>query len=151
MKLHNLVKIGNSDHTRRRGRGDSSGRGGTSGRGHKGGKARSGYSPAPCCCGIPYYRRLPKRGFKNFLFKTNIAIVNIADLSRISEDVISKAILFKYGLVNKSNAIVKVLGTGELNRKITLKADFFSAKAEKKILAAGGVVIRLSSDVDIEN
>ncbi|MDR0351039.1 MAG: 50S ribosomal protein L15 [Puniceicoccales bacterium] len=151
MKLHNLVKIGNSDHTRRRGRGDSSGRGGTSGRGHKGGKARSGYSPAPCCCGIPYYRRLPKRGFKNFLFKTNIAIVNISGLARIIEDVIDKEILFKYGLINKPDAVVKVLGAGELERKVTVKVDFFSAAAEKKILALGGTVVRLNSATGVEN
>jgi large subunit ribosomal protein L15 len=150
MKLHNLIKIGNSDHTRRRGRGDSSGRGGTSGRGHKGGKARSGYSPAPCCCGIPYYRRLPKRGFKNFLFKTNITIINIARLAQFEETVIDKAVLFKYGLINKLGDIVKVLGIGELDKKITVTADFFSTSAEKKISAAGGTAIKLISG-DIEN
>ena len=151
MKLHNLVKIGNSDHTRRRGRGDGSGRGGTGGRGHKGGKARSGYSPAPCCCGIPYYRRLPKRGFKNFLFKKDISIVNISTLERITEKVIDKAVLLKYGFIAKVDCVVKILGSGEVTEKISVTADFFSAAAEKKILGACGSVAKTSPGVDVKD
>jgi large subunit ribosomal protein L15 len=85
------------------------------------------------------------------LFKTDVAIVNISSLARLTEDLIDRSTLIKYGLVDKGDMIIKVLGSGELDRKITVTADFFSTAAEKKILDAGGSVVKLASGAKIED
>lgn len=146
MKLHDLIKVGSNRSTKRRGRGQGSGQGGTSGRGHKGGNARSGYSPAPCCSGIPYYRRLPKRGFKNSLFTLRFATVNLDVLNQLSTQYneIDREVLVKEGVLRSGELLVKVLGDGEISKAVKVIADRFSAEAKKKIEAAGGTVEELA-------
>ena len=145
MKLHNLISVGTKTATRRRGRGQGSGLGGTSGRGHKGGKARSGYSPAPCCSGIPYYRRLPKRGFNNSIFSVKFTTVNISDIARVAEshDEITREVLVEEGVIHGNECLIKILGNGELSKPVKVIADAFSKSAIEKIQAAGGSVIDL--------
>lgn len=147
MKLHNLISVGTGKCTRRRGRGQGSGLGGTSGRGHKGGNARSGYSPAPCCSGIPYYRRLPKRGFKNSIFALRFTTINIADISRLSDvyTEITRDVLIKEGIIHNNECMIKVLGDGEIAKPVKVIADAFSVSAADKIKKAGGEVIDLSA------
>ena len=145
MKLHDLINVGSNRSTKRRGRGQGSGQGGTSGRGHKGGKARSGYSPAPCCSGIPYYRRLPKRGFKRGAFETHFAAVNLNMLARLSEKYseIDQNVLKREGIVRANEVFIKVLGDGELTKSVKVVANRFSVKAREKIEAVGGTAEEL--------
>ncbi|MDR2420266.1 MAG: 50S ribosomal protein L15 [Puniceicoccales bacterium] len=144
MKLHTLVREKSSARPRKRvGRGAGSGMGKTSGRGHKGGKARSGYSPSPVSSGIPFYRRLPKRGFDNKRFSQEMAYVNLRDLDRCGEvEVIDRSLLRQKGILS-SDAPYKVLGQGEIHRPYKIIADRFSASAKAKILAAGGEAVEL--------
>ncbi|MDR2201132.1 MAG: 50S ribosomal protein L15 [Puniceicoccales bacterium] len=148
MKLHNLIKVGSNRQTKRRGRGQGSGCGGTSGRGHKGGKARSGYSPAPCCSGIPYYRRLPKRGFGNSIFSLRFAAINLAVLEELaaSHGEINRDVLIQNGIINSGELPIKILGNGELTKSVRVVADRFSASAKRKIEAVGGFVIELAKE-----
>ncbi|GHU56477.1 50S ribosomal protein L15 [Clostridia bacterium] len=124
----------------RRGRGHGSGNGKTAGRGHKGQKARSGYSRRPGFEGgqMPLYRRLPKRGFKNRNTKEIIAI-NIKLLD-VFEDgaIVDIAALKSKGLVSNPRDGVKILGVGDITKKLTVQVNAFSAEAAKKIEAAGG-------------
>ena len=124
----------------RRGRGHGSGNGKTAGKGHKGQKARSG-APRPGFEGgqMPLYRRLPKRGFNNARFATNYAIVNVSDLD-VFEDgaVVDAAALVESGLVNDQCDGIKILGNGEISKKLTVHAAAFSQSAKEKIEAAGG-------------
>lgn len=145
MKLHNLISVGTKTATRRRGRGQGSGLGGTSGRGHKGGNARSGYSPAPCCSGIPYYRRLPKRGFNNSVFSVKFTTVNVSDIARIAElhNEITRDVLVETGVIHGNEGLIKILGNGEISKPVTVIADAFSKGAIEKIQAAGGSVVNL--------
>ena len=143
MKLHNLTPAEGSTHSQRRiGRGPGSGLGGTSTRGHKGAKARSGYKKKIGFEGgqMPLQRRLPKAGFKNINHKEYFA-VNISTLQKIAEEKnISKigiAELVAAGLTS-GKELVKVLGNGEITKKITIKANAFSESAKAKIEAAGG-------------
>ncbi|HSH45629.1 MAG TPA: 50S ribosomal protein L15 [Longimicrobiales bacterium] len=128
--------------SKRLGRGPGSGTGKTAGRGHKGQKARTGASiPAWFEGGqMPLQRRLPKRGFtshKNNQFE----VVNVKDLSRIEEETITPAILHENGLVDLGRGLpVKVLGKGELERKVTVKVHAISAGAREKVEKAGGSV-----------
>ena len=140
MRLHNLPKSGGFKSRKRIGRGEGGGRGKTSGRGHKGQRARAGFSQRPGFESghIPLYRKLPKRGFSNFEFRTDYAIVNVGDLERIDGEVIDKASLVKAGLVRNSDKLIKILGEGELSRKVTVSAHKFSGSAKEKIEAAGG-------------
>ena len=117
---------------KRVGRGTSSGFGKTCGRGHKGQKSRSGGTKGIRFEGgqTPLYRRLPKRGFKNYPFKKDYAVINVGDLNDYEGEV-NKAVLGISGLF-------KVLGGGELKKAVTVKADKFSASAKTKIEAAGG-------------
>ncbi|MBN2057543.1 MAG: 50S ribosomal protein L15 [Candidatus Saganbacteria bacterium] len=117
---------------KRVGRGTSSGTGKTCGRGHKGQKSRSGGTKGKRFEGgqTPLYRRLPKRGFKNYPFKKTYQIINVADLNNYNGE-ISKETLGISGLL-------KVLGDGELKKALTVKADKFSKSAKEKIEAAGG-------------
>ena len=123
----------------RRGRGHGSGNGKTAGKGHKGQKARSG-APRPGFEGgqMPLYRRLPKRGFKCRNSKEIVAI-NISALERFDNDaVVSIDTLLETGIINNVYDGVKILGNGELTKKLTVQANAFSAGAVEKIEALGG-------------
>ncbi|MDR1255906.1 MAG: 50S ribosomal protein L15 [Puniceicoccales bacterium] len=149
MKLNELPKLrAYSKPTKRRGKGVGSGQGKTAGRGHKGGKARAGYSPAPCCCGVPFYRHFPMRGFSNFKFRTEYSIVNLADLENAGVDSIDKAYLCSKGYIRSTGESVKILGTGEFSGAITVIADKFSASARASIEKSGGRAIELAMGVD---
>ena len=142
MKLHELSKNPGAKHERKRvGRGMGSGLGKTSGKGEKGQKARSGVSiPATFEGGqLPLYRRLPKRGFSNYKFKIKYATINVEDLNRFADGtVITPELLKDCGLVKKQLCGVKVLGNGNLEKKLTIKANRFSSSAVTKIESAGG-------------
>ena len=142
MKLHELSPAEGSVKERfRKGRGAGSGNGKTAGKGHKGQNARSGGGVRPGFEGgqLPLYRKLPKRGFKNFLFKKNYAIINVQSLNKFDDgEVVDNAALLMKGIINNINDGVKVLGEGELTKKLTVKAAVFSAAAKEKIEAAGG-------------
>ena len=142
MKLHELSPApGSNKPAWRKGRGAGSGNGKTAGRGHKGQNARSGGGVRPGFEGgqIPTYRRLPKRGFDNSRFATKYAIINIGDLN-VFEDgtVINIVTLVENGMIGKVYDGLKVLGDGELTKKLTIQAKIFSASAKAKIEAAGG-------------
>lgn len=128
---------------RRVGRGNGSGSGKTSARGHKGQKSRSGSSARPGFEGgqMTFIRRLPKRGFSNARFAKLVGAVNVSGLNRVSEDVITPELMVKAGLLNGQFDAVKVLGSGKLEKKITVHAHLFSASAIKKIEEAGGTVV----------
>lgn len=123
----------------RKGRGHGSGNGKTAGKGHKGQKARSG-APRPGFEGgqMPLYRRLPKRGFKNVNSKIIVGI-NVSELERFDNDsTVSVATLIETGIVKNPRDGVKILGNGELTKKLTVQANAFSAGAKEKIEALGG-------------
>jgi len=146
MKLHELKPNPGAKHRRRRlGRGESSGLGKTSGKGHKGQKARSGASIRPGFEGgqMPIARRLPKKGFNNAQFKTRYAIVNLATLeAKFSDgDEVNEASLRAAGLVKGVWDGIKVLGNGDLSRKLTVVVDKISAAAKEKVEKAGGSVV----------
>ncbi len=142
MKLHELSQApGAKKSGKRVGRGISSGHGKTSGKGHKGQKARAGRGMHPGFEGgqMPLQRRLPKRGFVN-IFAKEIAIVNLAALDRSFEDgaEVDAAALYAAGLVKGSFDGIKVLGNGEITKKLTVRVNAFSETAKEKIEAAGG-------------
>ncbi len=141
MKLHELSPAeGSVKPAWRKGRGPGSGNGKTAGKGHKGQNARSGGGVRPGFEGgqIPLYRKLPKRGFNN-KFAKHYAIVNVSDLNKFNDgDVINLAALMEAGLVTKAMDGLKVLGNGEITKKLTVEAKIFSATAKEKIEAAGG-------------
>ena len=123
----------------RKGRGHGSGNGKTAGKGHKGQKARSG-APRPGFEGgqMPLYRRLPKRGFKNFNSKIIVGI-NVSELERFDNDsTVTVDALIEAGIVKNPRDGVKILGNGELTKKLTVQANAFSAGAKEKIEALGG-------------
>ena len=143
MKLHELAPApGSTKEHFRVGRGAGSGNGKTAGKGHKGQNARSGGGVRPGFEGgqMPLYRRLPKRGFNNYNFATNYAIVNLTDLCNKFEDgaVVDTEAMINVGLVNKVMDGVKVLGDGDMTKNQTVKAAAFSKSAIAKIEAAGG-------------
>ncbi|MGI6128257.1 MAG: 50S ribosomal protein L15 [Eubacteriales bacterium] len=142
MKLHELSPApGSAKKAWRKGRGIGSGNGKTAGRGHKGQNARSGGGVRVGFEGgqLPLYRRLPKRGFNNHKFKKEYSIINVAALDRFEDGaVIDYDKLLECGLVNKSKDGLKVLGNGEISKKLTVRASVFSAAAKEKIEAAGG-------------
>lgn len=141
MKLYELAPAaGSTKNAFRKGRGLGSGNGKTAGRGHKGQNARSGGGVRPGFEGgqMPLTRRIPKRGFVNIFAKT-YSNVNIEALNSFEDgSVIDAEALVKAGLVKKVLSGVKILGNGELKKKLTVKADAFSATAKQKIEAAGG-------------
>jgi large subunit ribosomal protein L15 len=141
MKLHELSPaVGSTKAGYRVGRGPGSGNGKTAGKGHKGQNARSGGGVRPGFEGgqLPLYRRLPKRGFYNQFGKT-YAVVNVEQLNRFDNDaVVDTALLLASGVVDSVCDGIKVLGRGELTKKLTVKAAIFSATAKEKIEAAGG-------------
>ncbi len=132
---------GQKKEQRRVGRGMGSGRQKTSGRGHKGSRSISGYSKMRGFEGgqMPLHRRLPKRGFTN-IFKKHYAIVNIGLLEKLDGDTFDAAKLLELGVIKKLEDGLKILGSGELTRKIVVKANFISASAQRKIEALGGAV-----------
>jgi large subunit ribosomal protein L15 len=140
MNLSNLKPPkGQTKNRKRVGRGMGNGLGKTSTRGHKGARSVSGYSIMRGFEGgqMPLHRRLPKRGFTN-IFKKSFAIVNIAQLERIGSETFSADSLMASGIIKKLGDGLKILGTGELTRAITVQAHVFSASAKQKIEAAGG-------------
>ncbi|WP_102349446.1 50S ribosomal protein L15 [Bacillus sp. Marseille-P3661] len=141
MKLHELKPSEGSRKERNRvGRGMGSGNGKTSGRGHKGQNSRSGGGVRPGFEGgqMPLFQRLPKRGFTNIHRKV-FTIVNIDTLNRFEDGTeVTPELLLETGVISKLNAGVKVLGNGKLDKKLTVKAQKFSASAKEAIEAAGG-------------
>ena len=141
MKLNELTSGGNAK-AYRKGRGAGSGNGKTEGRGHKGQKARSGGGVRPGFEGgqMPLYRRLPKRGFNNKRFAPDYIIVNIADLEKFEGTEVTAAALAEQGIITlpKVNDGIKILGNGDLTKKLDVKATKFSASAKEKIEKAGG-------------
>ena len=154
MRLNDLYPFAEERKTRRRvGRGSGSGLGGTSGKGHKGQNARAGGGVRPGFEGgqMPLQRRLPKRGFKNYLFKFTFEVINLDRLqaafegkSEISLDDIYERGLCRFG------APVKILGGGEVTSALKVEAHRFSRSAAEKIRAAGGEVKELCADVQCD-
>ena len=143
MKLHELKSAEGSRHVRNRvGRGTSSGNGETAGRGQKGQKARSGGGVRLGFEGgqTPLFRRLPKRGFTN-VNRKEYAVINLDLLNRFEDGTeVTPVTLVEAGLVKNEKAGIKVLGNGELTKKLTVKAAKFSKAAEEAIVAAGGSI-----------
>ena len=141
MKLHELSPAeGSTRENFRKGRGAGSGNGKTAGQGHKGQNARSGGGVRPGFEGgqIPLYRRLPKRGFNN-IFAKHYAIVNVNALDVFENGaVVNAETLIEKGIIKKALDGVKVLGRGEVTKKVTVQAAIFSASAKEKIESVGG-------------
>ena len=143
MKLHELSPAaGSAKANWRKGRGPGSGNGKTAGKGHKGQNARSGGGVRPGFEGgqLPLYRKLPKRGFFN-RFAKEYTVVNVEALNKFEDGaVVDMTALVEAGIVCQPKSALKILGKGELAKKITVKAAVFSASAKEKIEAAGGKV-----------
>ena len=141
MKLNQLTATPGATKERKRiGRGYGSGTGKTAGKGHKGQKARAGHGQRPGFEGgqMPMQRRLPKRGFNN-IFAKEIAAVNVGALNKFEDGTsVDAAALVEAGILNKNCDGVKILSNGKLEKKLTVKANAFSAAAKEKIEAAGG-------------
>ena len=141
MKLHELQPaVGSTIAAKRVGRGVGSGLGKTSGKGHKGAKARSGGGKRPGFEGgqMPLYRRVPKKGFNN-IFGTDYETVNVEELEIFENDtVVTEELLIEAGIIHNSKDGLKVLGNGDLTKKLTVKAAKFTASAKEKIEAVGG-------------
>jgi large subunit ribosomal protein L15 len=128
---------------KRLGRGVGSGHGKTAGKGHKGQKARAGGGVRLGFEGgqMPLFRRIARRGFSNYPFKKEFQVVNVADLNRFADgDVVTPASLIEKGLARKKSVTVKILGGGELSRKLTIEGPCVSATAREKIIAVGGSI-----------
>ena len=142
MKLHELSPAeGSVKESYRKGRGAGSGNGKTAGKGHKGQNARSGGGVRPGFEGgqLPLYRKLPKRGFNNYRFAKKYAIINVQSLNKFNDgEVVDSAALISAGIIHNVFDGVKVLGEGDIAKKLTVKAAIFSANAKEKIEAAGG-------------
>ena len=141
MKLHELAPAaGSTTAAKRLGRGSGSGLGKTSGKGHKGAKARSGGGKRPGFEGgqMPLYRRVPKKGFTN-IFRVEYAEVNVGELEVFTEGTgVNVELLKAAGIIKKTLGGVKVLGNGELTKKLTVEAAKFTESAKQKIEAVGG-------------
>ena len=144
MKLHELEKnIGAKQRRKIVGRGPGSGLGKTSGKGQKGQNSRSGGGVNPVFEGgqLPLYRRLPKRGFSNHEFKIKYATINVSDLKIFEEGtLVTPALLKEVGLVKKQLDGIKVLGNGEINKKLTVQAHKFSKSAIEKLEESGSKI-----------
>ena len=142
MKLESLPKSNETKARKRVGRGPGSGTGKTAGRGENGQKSRSGASISAWFQGgqTPIYRRVPKRGFNNARFETKFATINLSALDKFFNDgdVVTPEVLKERGIIKKQLSGVKVLGSGELTKKLTVKANRFSSSAVTKIENAGG-------------
>ena len=151
MRLHELTNIKGATHRRRRvGCGDGGGHGKTSGRGAKGQKARSGGGIRLGFEGgqMPLYRKLPKRGFNNYQFRTNYETVNLSDFEKLDSSIteVDAALLKSVRLIRDEKSLIKILGDGEISRSLKITATKFSASAKTKIEKAGGEVIVRSAD-----
>lgn len=144
MKLHELkYNEGSKKDIKRLGRGSSSGTGKTSGRGENGQNSRSGGGVRIGFEGgqLPLYRRLPKRGFSNAMFKKVYATINVSDLNKFEDGtVVSPELLREMGIIKNELSGVKVLGNGSLDKKLTVRAHKFSNQAKEKIEAKGGKI-----------
>ena len=144
MKLNELkYNEGSKKDIKRLGRGSSSGTGKTSGKGQNGQNARSGGGVRVGFEGgqLPLYRRLPKRGFSNAMFKKTYAVINVSDLNKFEEGTeVTPELLFEMGIIKKQLSGIKVLGNGELTKKLTVRAHKFSNQAKEKIEAVGGKI-----------
>ena len=141
MRLCDLSpKQGSNKKKKRVGRGIGSGHGKTSCKGHKGQKARTGGGTRVGFEGgqMPLYRRLPKIGFTN-IFRKDYAVVNLKDLDKLSESVVTPEIILEKGLIKDTKGGIKILGEGEIKKPITVKAHALSASAKDKIIKAGGI------------
>jgi large subunit ribosomal protein L15 len=144
MLNHEITSIAGKHKCRRRvGRGTGSGHGKTCGRGHKGAGSRAGSTSVSLYEGgqMPLFRRLPKRGFSNYEFTIRCEIVNVCQLERF-EDGASVGVeqLSGAGLINSNKSKVKILGKGDLTKKLQITAHKFSKNAEQKITASGGII-----------
>ena len=144
MLNHEITSIAGKKPQRRRiGRGTGSGHGKTCGRGHKGSGSRAGSTAISLSEGgqMPLFRRLPKRGFSNYNFATHCEIVNIEQLERFKDgDIVGLEQLSDAGLIDNTKNKVKILGKGNLTKKLQVTAHKFSKTAEQKIVASGGSV-----------
>jgi large subunit ribosomal protein L15 len=142
MLNHEITSIAGKKQARKRiGRGTGSGHGKTSGRGHKGAGSRAGWAAIRLYEGgqMPLFRRLPKRGFSNFNFAKRCEVVNVSQLERFDDGAeVGLEQLSDAGLVDNLGSKVKILGNGELTKKLQVTAHKFSKTAEEKILASGG-------------
>ena len=142
MKLHTIKPNAGATFTKKRvGRGIGSGLGKTSGKGHKGQNARSGGGVRQGFEGgqLPLFRRLPKRGFSNAMFKVRYAVINLSDLNKFEDGaVVTPELLSEMGLVKKQLDGIKVLGNGKLEKKLVVKAHRFSDVAKEQIEKLGG-------------
>lgn len=155
MRLHDVKPNPGAKHRRRRvGNGESSGLGKTCGKGHKGQKSRSGASIRPNFEGgqMPIFRRLPKKGFNNAQFKTNFAIVNLCDLDAKFDDgaTVNEESLLEAGLIKGIYDQVKLLGNGELSKKLTIEVYKASNTAKEAVKKAGGSVNETFEAVEAE-
>lgn len=146
MMIHDITaRVGRAKTRKRVGRGEASGLGGTSGRGHKGAKSRSGYSRRPSYEGgqKPFAQRFPKRGFSNAKFRREFHVVNLKLLEERfpSGAEVDAAALVAAGVIRDASLPVKVLGEGELTKKLKVVAARFSATAKNRIEAAGGSAV----------
>lgn len=142
MRLHLLDRQAGKV-SRRVGRGESSGRGKTSGRGNTGARSRSGYHASPVTSGIPWYRKLPKRGFSNARCRIRPVVVSLERLLRATEATVGLDWLLSHGLIASKNVRVKVIGGGDGLKAMTVEAHGFSVGAKRAIEAAGGQAIVL--------
>lgn len=146
MKLHELKNVKGAVHRKKRvGCGEGGGHGKTSGKGGKGQTARSGGSIRPGFEGgqMPLYRKLPHRGFNQFNFRTEIAVLNVGDLAGLDASIteVNAELLASKGLIRSGEKAVKILGDGELTRALKVTAAKFSESAKAKIEKAGGQAI----------
>jgi len=148
MLNHEITSIAGKHRTRRRvGRGTGTGRGKTCGRGHKGSGSRAGSTSVSLYEGgqMPLFRRLPKRGFSNYNFATRYQIVNVSQLERFDEGAaVGAEQLSNAGLIDSRKSKVKILGNGELTKKLEVTAHKFSKSAEQKIAGCGGTAILIT-------
>ncbi len=146
MKLHELKNVAGAVHRKKRvGCGEGGGHGKTSGRGGKGQSARSGSSIRPGFEGgqMPLYRKLPQRGFNNYEFRTEIAVLNVGELAGLDAKIteVNAEVLSAHGLIRKGEKIIKILGDGEITRALKVTAAKFTGSAKTKIEQAGGEAI----------
>ena len=154
MDLSNLKPAEGSKHSKKRvGRGQGTGQGVQAGRGHKGAQSRSGYSFKRGFEGgqMPLHRRIPKRGFHN-IFRTEYVVVNLDTLADRFDagTTVTPELLLERGLINSARRPVKVLGRGDIAKKLTVRAQKFSGKAAEKIAAAGGSAEVLAAKKEAE-
>ncbi len=147
MMIHEITeKVGSHKKRKRVGRGMASGHGKTCGRGHKGAGSRSGATGSNRASNeggqMPFFRRIPKRGFTNAMFKKHFNVINIKALNdRFNDgDVITNESLYNVGLISNTKEMVKILGEGELSKKLTIDVSAVSKSAQAKIEGAGGSV-----------